>query len=113
MASQILCTRWTILILRELLLGSSRFNDLRRALPRVSPTLLSKRLKELEAAGILKRAGDGKAPDHQHEYKLTDAGRALGSVVYAVGEWGHGWVTTSTTARFTPRRCRQILFRVA
>jgi DNA-binding HxlR family transcriptional regulator len=96
MASQILCTRWTMMILRELLLGTSRFNDLRRALPRLSPTLLSKRLKDLEAAGILQRASDGKGPDHR-EYKLTNAGLALKSVVYAVGEWGHRFVTTAST----------------
>jgi DNA-binding HxlR family transcriptional regulator len=83
MAAQILCTRWTVLILRELLLGTSRFNDLRCALPRLSPTLLSKRLKDLEAAGILRRASDGKVPD-QHEYRLTAAGLALKPVVYAV-----------------------------
>lgn len=53
MASEILCTRWTMMVLRELLLGTTRFNDLRRGMPRMSPTLLSKRLKELEAAGSL------------------------------------------------------------
>src|SRR5262249_37478792 len=66
------------------------------ALPRLSPTLLSKRLKELEAAGILLRASDGKGPD-LHEYRLTEAGLALKSVVYAVGEWGHRFVTTAST----------------
>src|SRR5690349_2112838 len=96
MGSEILCRRWTMLIVRELVLGTSRFNDLRRALPRLSPTLLSKRLKELEAAGILQRASDGKGLD-LHEYKLTEAGRALRSVVYTVGEWAHRWVTTDDT----------------
>jgi DNA-binding HxlR family transcriptional regulator len=96
MAAEILCTRWTILILREILLGTSRFNDLRRALPRLSPTLLSKRLKELEAAGIVQRASDGKGPD-LHEYKPTEAGLALRSVVYSLGEWGHRWIATDNT----------------
>ena len=48
MASEVLCTRWTMMLLRELLIGATRFNDLRRGLPRMSPALLSKRLKELE-----------------------------------------------------------------
>ena len=53
MASEILCTRWTTLLIREMLCGSTRFNDLRRGVPRMSPALLSKRLKELEKAGIV------------------------------------------------------------
>jgi DNA-binding HxlR family transcriptional regulator len=53
MAAEIVCSRWTALLLRELLYGSTRFNDLRRGVPRMSPTLLSKRLKELEQAGVI------------------------------------------------------------
>ena len=52
MAAEIVCSRWTALVLRELLCGTTRFNDLRRGVPRMSPTLLSKRLKELEQAGV-------------------------------------------------------------
>jgi DNA-binding HxlR family transcriptional regulator len=96
MASEILCTRWTMMVLRELLLGTTRFNDLRRGMPRMSPTLLSKRLKELEAAGILERVADAKGPD-LYEYRLTAAGRALKPVVDAIGDWGHHWVTTATS----------------
>ena len=55
MAAEILCTRWTVVLLRELLAGSSRFNELRRGLPRVSPALLSQRLTELENWGIISR----------------------------------------------------------
>ena len=55
MASEILCTRWTLILLRELTVGTCRFNDLRRGVPRMSPALLSKRLKDLEAAGIVVR----------------------------------------------------------
>ena len=55
MASEILCTRWTLLILREMVVGSKRFNDLRRGVPRMSPALLSQRLKELEEAGVVAR----------------------------------------------------------
>jgi DNA-binding HxlR family transcriptional regulator len=53
MAAEIVCSRWTALLLRELLYGSTRFNDLRRGVPRMSPALLSKRLKELEQAGVI------------------------------------------------------------
>jgi DNA-binding HxlR family transcriptional regulator len=55
MAAEILCTRWTIVVLRELIAGSSRFNDLRRGVPRMSPALLSQRLKSLERAGVISR----------------------------------------------------------
>jgi len=96
MASDIICTRWTIMLVRELLLGTTRFNDLRRGLPRMSPALLSKRLKELEAAGVVMRNASGGAPD-LYEYILTDAGRALKPIVYAIGDWGHHWVTTEAS----------------
>ena len=55
MAAEVLCTRWTIVLLRELIAGSSRFNELRRGVPRMSPALLSQRLKDLELAGIITR----------------------------------------------------------
>ena len=55
MAAEILCTRWTLVLMRELVAGSTRFNDLRRGVPKMSPTLLSQRLKELERAGIVER----------------------------------------------------------
>ena len=55
MAAEILGSRWNILIIRELCLGSTRFSELRKGLPKLSPTLLSRRLKELEAHGVLKK----------------------------------------------------------
>ena len=55
MAAEILCTRWTMVLMRELIAGSTRFNDLRRGVPKMSPTLLSQRLKDLEEAGIVER----------------------------------------------------------
>ena len=88
MAAEVLCTRWTMVLLRELIAGSTRFNDLRRGVPRMSPALLSKRLKELEAAGIVRRdvSAEGGA-----EYRLTRARRDLQPVVEAVGNWGQRW----------------------
>ena len=94
MAAEILCTRWTLLVVRELVCGSRRFNDLRRGVPRMSPALLSKRLKELEQAGIIRRAA---APGNPIvlEYELTDAGRELAPIVESIGHWGHRWVDSA------------------
>ena len=63
MAAEILGSRWTLVLLRELLARSTRFNELRRGVPRMSPALLSKRLKELEAAGIVTRSRVSGEPD--------------------------------------------------
>src|SRR3979409_1488094 len=87
MASEVLCTRWTLVLVRELIAGSTRFNDLRRGVPRMSPALLSQRLKELEAAGVVIRPPSKDEPQ-AHEYRLTQAGRALEPVVLALGNWG-------------------------
>lgn len=96
MAAEILCSRWTLLLLRELTLGSTRFNELRRGLPRMSPALLSKRLKELEAARIVTRtAGEGDA----FAYRLTEAGRELRPIIEAAGSWGKRWVATEATLK--------------
>jgi DNA-binding HxlR family transcriptional regulator len=92
MAAELVCTRWTINVIRELLQGSSRFNDLRRGLPRMSPALLSKRLKELEAGGIIERTGT--QGQGGVSYVLTPAGNALGDVVESIGRWGHRWLET-------------------
>lgn len=91
MASEILCTRWTVVLLRELIAGSTRFNDLRRGLPRMSPALLSQRLKELERDGIVSRAPSPNDPAVL-EYRLTPAGRELQPLVEAFGFWGQRWV---------------------
>ena len=91
MAAEILCTRWTILLLRELICGSVRFNELRRGLPRMSPALLSQRLKELETAGVVQRVSSAKEPDI-FEYHLAPAGRELEPLVMAFGTWGQRWV---------------------
>lgn len=87
-AMELLDERWTMLVIRELVCGSERFNELRRGLPRMSPTLLSKRLNQLVRAGIVDRQTDGKGV----RYGLTDAGRELESVVKAIGVWGTRWI---------------------
>ena len=97
MASEVLCKRWTVVLLRELLAGSTRFNDLRKGVPRMSPALLSTRLKELEQAGILERQAtkDRKVFD----YVLTEAGRDLQGVVMGIGTWGQRWVESKVSLK--------------
>lgn len=93
MAAEILCTRWTVVLLRELLAGSSRFNELRRGLPRISPALLSQRLKELEEAGLVARVPvDGEPATFA--YRLTEAGRELKPLVEGFGRWGQRWISS-------------------
>jgi len=98
MAADVLCRRWTMLLLRELLLGSVRFNELRRGLPRMSSALLAQRLRELEAAGIVARPRPAPGSDTR-EYHLTAAGRELRPLVENMGVWGQRWVTTEATLR--------------
>jgi DNA-binding HxlR family transcriptional regulator len=97
MAAEIFCSRWSPQQLHEMICGSARFNDIRRGLPRISPTLLSKRLKELEKAGLIaerKTGGRGTA-----EYKLTDAGEDLRDVIVSLGVWGHRWIESSLSLK--------------
>lgn len=92
MAAEILGTRWTLLLLRELLEGSTQFNDIARGVPLMSRSLLSQRLKDLEIAGLLTRRAEGRGrPTH---YSLTEAGRSLGPIVRGVAEWGQEWIDT-------------------
>src|SRR6476659_2927683 len=87
-AHEVLGGRWTLLVVREILCGSTRFNDIRRGIPRVSRTVLSERLKELVYAGALTRT---EGP-HGQEYALTPAGRELASLVSDLGTWGQRWL---------------------
>ena len=97
MAAEIVCSRWTALVLRELLCGSTRFNDLRRGVPLMSPTLLSKRLKELEEAGVIVAVPTGQPG--VVDYKLTEAGEDLRRVVMSLGIWGQRWVESSLSLK--------------
>jgi len=97
MAAEVVCTRWTALVLRELISGSTRFNDLRRGVPRMSPALLSKRLKELTHAGVVEPSpvGEGGVV----EYRLTPAGKDLWPVVESLGIWGQRWVDAQVSLK--------------
>jgi len=92
MACEVLSSRWTILVLYEMLHGSTRFNEIRRGVPRMSPTLLSKRLKELEEAGLLERIKTGKA-----EYQLTASGKELAPIIESLGHWATRWIDSECT----------------
>lgn len=91
MASEVLTERWTPLVVRELLCGSTRFNDLRRGVPLMSPSLLSKRLKNLERVGVVERR-DG-------EYHLTPAGEELRPLIELMGVWGQRWARGDVEAK--------------
>jgi DNA-binding HxlR family transcriptional regulator len=82
-ALDVLGERWTLLIVRDMLVGTTRFNDLARGLPGLSRSLLTKRLRQLERAGLVERF-DG-------EYLLTEAGRDLEPIVFGIGSWGAKW----------------------
>ena len=87
-AMEVLDERWTLLVVRELLLGSRHFNELRRGNPKMSPALLSKRLRSLERAGVVRRTDEG----GRSSYELTPSGEELRPVVEALGAWGVRWV---------------------
>ncbi|BBX17299.1 transcriptional regulator [Mycolicibacterium duvalii] len=87
-AMELLDERWTMLVVRELLLGSRHFNDLRRGVPKMSPALLSKRLQTLTRAGVVERRDVG----GRSSYSLTECGRELADVVDALGAWGVRWI---------------------
>ena len=89
-ACEALGERWTLLLIRELLCGSRRYNDFKRGLPLISPTVLSQRLNALQARGLVerKRSRDQKS----QEYHLTQAGRELEPIVMGLGNWGARWV---------------------
>jgi DNA-binding HxlR family transcriptional regulator len=87
-AMELLDERWTLLVVRELLAGSRHWGELRRGVPRMSPTLLGKRLRTLTAAGVVERREDG----NRVVYTLTPAGEELLPVVEALGAWGTRWI---------------------
>jgi DNA-binding HxlR family transcriptional regulator len=94
-AAAVLTERWTPLVIRELLCGSVRFNDLQRGVPRMSSSLLSRRLKELEYVGILERR---RASGPGYEYHLTPAGKDLCPVVETMGLWAQRWMRDESVA---------------
>jgi len=88
-AAELFCERWTPLILRDLAAGATRFSELQRGVPLMSPSLLSRRLKALEAEGIVKARPQ--ASGRGNTYHLTKAGQEFVPLVVALGTWGQRW----------------------
>lgn len=93
-ATQLLCERWTLIIVRELIAGSTRFSELQKGVPLMSPTLLSARLKHLVKAGVVELTGS----KGSRSYHLTQAGNELQPVIELLGVWGHHWVRSELSS---------------
>lgn len=90
-ASEIFAGRWTPIILRELLAGAQQFNEIHRGIPLISRPLLARRLRELEAAGVLTMESLGRTRGHR--YRLTEAGEEFRPVIEGLAAWGQRWTT--------------------
>lgn len=88
-AAEIFCERWTALVIRNLGAGAERFNDIHRGVPHMSATLLTKRLRQLEAEGLVRRRRS--PPGKSWTYHLTQAGAEFLPLVSALGIWGQRW----------------------
>jgi DNA-binding HxlR family transcriptional regulator len=94
-ATEVLGGTWTLLILRELVRGTCRFGDFQRALARISPTVLTARLKHLEEKGIIERKQI--SGQRGYEYRLTPAGKELRPVIIDIADWGMRWARGQMT----------------
>ncbi len=99
-AAEVFAERWTPLVLRELVCGSHRFNDLHRGVPLMSRSLLAQRLRRLEAAGIVERRPSTAGPGA--DYYLTAAGEEFGPAIEALGRWGQRWSRRFDAADLDP-----------
>lgn len=90
-AAQLLCERWTLIVVRELIAGSTRFNEIKKGVPTMSPTLLSTRLKQLVEAKVVNQSGS----KGNYTYSLTSAGLELRPIIELLGAWGHRWVLSN------------------
>lgn len=96
-ASEIIGEKWTVLIIRELLMGGTRFNELQRGLSLISPTLLSKRLDSLVEHGLILKK---KIPGQKgYEYLPTDSCQQLLPVIRSLGDWGMRWARSNLTEK--------------
>ena len=93
MATELLCQRWNLIILRELHLGSSNFNTIRKGAPKISPALLSQRLKYLENHKLIFR--EKETIGTKVNYILTTSGKATFDIISKLGDWGKLWFDES------------------
>lgn len=89
LAAELLCERWTLLVISRVIDGCSRFNEIHRGVPKISATLLSQRLKQLEHAGLITR--QRLENERGYSYQLTDAGRDLDPIIMSLAVWGQKW----------------------
>lgn len=87
LAAELLCQRWTILVISRLIDGCTTFNEIHRGVPLISPSMLSQRLSELEAEGIISK----KKLKKGYSYHLTEAGQALTGIIDGMAVWGQQW----------------------
>src|SRR5215813_13889904 len=95
-ALELLAERWTLLLVRELLMGSRRINELRRGVPLMAPSVMSQRLRSLAEAGIIVRAKQPRG--RSADYRLTPAGEELRPLINQLGTWGQRWSRSRMTA---------------
>jgi DNA-binding HxlR family transcriptional regulator len=96
-AIELIGKRWTGVVIMVLLNGPRRFNEIAEQLGGASDRMLSERLKELEAKGILERCVYPETPV-RIEYRLTEKGKALAPVIEAIEQWGHAWLAAEQTS---------------
>ena len=100
LAAELLCERWTLLVISRVIDGCTRFNEIHRGVPKISATLLSQRLSQLEEAGLITRtpleSGRG------HKYALTEAGRELDPIIMSLAAWGQKWSRDMETEDLDP-----------
>ncbi len=89
LAAELLCERWTLLVISRVIDGCTRFNEIHRGVPKISATLLSQRLKQLEHAGLITRRP--LENERGHAYELTEAGRDLDPIIMSLAVWGQKW----------------------
>ena len=100
LAAEVLGERWNLLILSRLIDGCRRFNEIHRGVPKISATLLSRRLRELEHAGMITRSKLSDGPGHT--YEPTEAARALDPIIMHLSEWGQAWARDMTADDLDP-----------
>ncbi len=95
MAASVICERWTLQIVRELFFGSTRYSEIQKFIPNISPSLLRNRLRFLEEQGVIfrKKSTSG----NRYEYHLTPAGKSLAPVLTEMGKWGMRWSSDCMT----------------
>jgi DNA-binding HxlR family transcriptional regulator len=97
MATSILAERWTLQIIREMFLGSTKFSQFQKHMPNISPSLLKNRLSTLEDHGIILRKQT--STQSRYDYFLTPSGKALGPVLTEIGKWGMQYASSGMTEK--------------